>query len=123
MTENGSERSSEPATPSSENWTVRLGWARAIGLILAFVGTADGIGMILVRNEAGCPNGKEFPEGTTDFTCYAHPFAAQGVAVAAVSLVLAVLIVLAVWIATALLVDRYDQTRVIQGEGSPVASE
>lgn len=65
--------------------------------------------MALDRVEADCPPGKIFPKDAADFTCYAHPQAPEGVAIAAISLVLGILTVLAVWIATAVLVDRSNE--------------
>lgn len=108
-----SEDVTDPATArpplSADRWTARIRWARMSGLALAFVGVVDGLVMALDRTEADCPNGKIFPESATDFTCYAHPQAPEGVAIAAISLMLGILIVLAAWIATALLVDRTRQ--------------
>ena len=73
-------------------------WA---GLVAAVVGLVDGIGMALDKREAPCPDGKFFLEGTTDFTCYVHPDADIGIAVASISVVLGVLVVLATIIARA----------------------
>jgi len=51
--------------------------------------------MALKRKEADCPDGKVFPEGTTDFSCYVHPQAGIGIAIAAMSVLLGILVVLA----------------------------
>ena len=81
-------------------------WAVAIGVILAAVGLIDGVVMVAQRREATCPNGRYFPEGTTDFTCYVHPQAAIGIAVAAMSVILGILVVLAGIVATATIRNR-----------------
>ncbi|TIC79678.1 hypothetical protein E8D34_11880 [Nocardioides sp. GY 10113] len=72
-----------------------------VGIIAAVVGLIDGAVMALKRVVADCPNGKYFPEGTTDFTCYAHPKAELGIAVIAVSVALGVIVVLAAVAASA----------------------
>lgn len=90
---------------SAARWSVRIAWVRWTGGIAAFVGVLDGLVMALDRVEADCPPGRVFPKDATDFTCYAHPQAPEGVAIAAVSFLLGILILLVVWIATALLVD------------------
>lgn len=70
-------------------------WATWIGLLIASVGLVDGLVMALERKRAPCPDGKYFPEGTTDFSCYVHPQAGLGIAIAAISVLLGILIVLA----------------------------
>jgi len=54
-----------------------------VGALLALVGLIDGVVMTLTRKVADCPGGKFFSDGTTDFTCYVHPQAGVGIAVAA----------------------------------------
>jgi hypothetical protein len=49
--------------------------------------------MALKRKEAPCPDGKYFPEDTTDFTCYVHPQAGLGIAIAVIAVLLGILIV------------------------------
>jgi hypothetical protein len=66
-----------------------------MGLLIAVVGLVDGLVMALKKNEAPCPDGKYFPEGTTDYSCYVHPQGGLGIAIAAISVLLAILIVLA----------------------------
>ena len=68
-------------------------WATWAGLILALIGLLDGLMMALRKKEAACPDGTFFPEGTTDFACYVHPQAAIGIAIAALSVMLGILIV------------------------------
>ena len=68
-------------------------WAAWAGLILSLVGLADGLMMALKKKAAPCPDGTFFPEGTTDFACYAHPQAGVGIAIAALSVVLGILVV------------------------------
>lgn len=65
-----------------------------VGLLFAAVGVIDGVVMALKRTEASCPDGTYFPEGTTDFSCYAHPQAGLGIAIVAISVLLGVLVVL-----------------------------
>jgi hypothetical protein len=62
-------------------------------LLIAVVGLVDGIIMALKRHVAPCPDGKYFPEGTTDFNCYVHPQAGVGIAISAFSLLLGILVV------------------------------
>jgi hypothetical protein len=65
-----------------------------VGLILAFVGLADGIKMAHKRHVVTCPNGTYFPPGTTNFNCYNHPNAGTGLAIAVISALLGILVVL-----------------------------
>ena len=95
------EASEQPPFPA-DRWAARIGWARMTGLALAFIGAASGLVMAVDRQETTCPPGKMFK----DIICQAHLQVAEGVAIAAISLLLGILIVLAAWIATALLVDR-----------------
>jgi hypothetical protein len=50
------------------------------------------------RTVTDCPDGTFFPVGTTDFTCYTHPRAADGLAVSTISLGIGVLICLLVYL-------------------------
>jgi len=70
-------------------------WLTSAGLLAAAVGLVDGIVMALDKKRAPCPDGKYFPEGTTDLTCYAHPQAGIGMAVASMSIVLGTVVMLA----------------------------
>ena len=81
-------------------------WAPWVGLALALVGLIDGLVMALKRKVADCPDGTYFPEGATDFTCYVHPQAGLGIAIAALSVVLGSLIVLCSMVARASLEAR-----------------
>src|SRR5688572_13914851 len=82
------------ATLPAEPWATRIELARWCGGILVVVGVIDGCLMALKKREAPCPDGKYFPEGTTDFQCYTHPLGMQGVAVMVVSLLLGLLVYL-----------------------------
>jgi hypothetical protein len=66
-------------------------WA---GLALALIGLIDGVVMALHSRVAPCPDGTYFPPGTTNFTCYAQPNAGTGIAVAVISALLGILVVL-----------------------------
>lgn len=72
-----------------------VGWAVGTGVFLAAIGLFDGLVMAFQRREARCPDGKFFPEGTTDFACYVRPQAGIGIAVAAMPVILGILVVLA----------------------------
>jgi hypothetical protein len=67
-------------------------WATWLGLLLATVGLIDGIVMASRKRVTTCPDGKYFPEGTTDFNCYTHPNVELGVAIAALSVVLGIVL-------------------------------
>ena len=54
-----------------------------------------GVVMALQRRQAACEDGTYFAEGTTDFTCYVHPQGALGIAIAAISVLLGILVVFA----------------------------
>ena len=73
----------------------RVWLAMWVGLILALVGVVDGFVMALKRHVAPCPNGTYFPKGTTNFDCYVHPNAGTGIAIAVISALLGILVVLA----------------------------
>ena len=67
----------------------------SVGLILALVGLIDGFKMAHKRQVVTCPNGTYFPQGTTNFNCYAHPDAGTGVAIAVIAALLGILVALA----------------------------
>jgi hypothetical protein len=69
-------------------------WATWVGLIFAGVAFLSGLVMALEKKVVTCPDGTSFPEGVSDFECYVHPDAAIGIAVAALSIVLGVLVLL-----------------------------
>jgi hypothetical protein len=81
-------------------------WATWLGLILTAVGLVDGLSMALERRLAPCPDGTEFPMGTTDFNCYVHPQGGVGIAIAVLSVVLGILVVFGSIVARASLRDR-----------------
>ena len=86
-------RSGAPPTRRGVRDEIKVGWATGIGVTLAVVGLVDGLAMALKRRVATCPDGKIFPEGTTDYTCYVHPQGGIGVAVAVFSVLLGILVV------------------------------
>ena len=65
-----------------------------VGFTLALVGLADGLKMALKRHVVTCPNGRYFPQGTTNFDCYVHPNAGTGIAIAVISALLGILVAL-----------------------------
>jgi hypothetical protein len=65
-----------------------------VGFILALVGLADGFKIALERRVVTCPNETQFPPGTTNFTCYVHPNAGTGTAIAVISVLLGILVAL-----------------------------
>lgn len=81
-------------------------WATWVGLLFVLIGLIDGVVMALRRKVADCPDGTMFPAGTTDHTCYVHPQAGLGIAVAALSVALGSLIVMASIAARSVLADR-----------------
>jgi hypothetical protein len=94
-------------TPSaslpSQALAVRVVW---VGLAAAAVGLITGLAMALERRVVECADGTFFPEGTTDFRCFEHPVALGGTAVAAISVALGSVIVLA---ALAIRASRPDE--------------
>jgi hypothetical protein len=67
-------------------------WATWVALTLASVGLIDGLMMALKKKVIDCPDGTYLPNGS-DFDCYVHPQAPLGIAIAALSVVLGILIV------------------------------
>jgi uncharacterized membrane protein YhaH (DUF805 family) len=88
-----------PASPDQAGRAERsedlVWWGTWIGVVLAAVGFIDGLVMALTRKTTTCADGKYFPEGTTDFNCYTYPQAGLGIAVAALSVVLGIVVVFA----------------------------
>jgi hypothetical protein len=76
--------------------------ATAVGLVAALTGFIDGIVLMAKKTVKDCPDGTFFPVGTKDFTCYAHPRAGEGLAYSAISLSVAVLILLVAYVAAAM---------------------
>jgi hypothetical protein len=97
-------------------WSVML-----VGSLVAVAGLVDGIVMASKRHVAQCPDGKYFPEGTTDFNCYVHPNAGLGTAIALFSILLGIVAWLAGTAAVATL--RGNATRgsneLVEGEPIP----
>lgn len=85
---NGDERASRSERREDLIW-----WSTWLGVICAVVGVIDGLVMALNRKVATCPDGKYFPEGTTDFDCYVHPQAGLGIGIVAMSVMLGILVV------------------------------
>lgn len=98
-TEPGSGLQAEGLNAARNERIVRL--AMLVGVGLALVGLVDGFVMALKRHVAPCPNGTYFPRGATDFNCYVHPNAGPGIAIAAFSALLGILVVLSAISATA----------------------
>ena len=73
-----------------------------VGLGVSVVGVVDGVLMAVHKEGATCPDGHEFPQGTSDFSCYLHPHLGLGVAIVVVSALLGLLTVLAAICAAAL---------------------
>ncbi|MCW2496918.1 hypothetical protein [Jatrophihabitans sp.] len=76
-----------------------------LGIALAVVGVVVGLRMALKATVVPCPDGASFPSGTTDLRCFAHHHAGDGTAIVVVSLMLAILIILAGVVANAVLAD------------------
>lgn len=95
MSQNATESTSLDAELSNTERAVDLTWwATWVGVIFAGVAFISGLVMALEKKIIPCPDGTYFPEGATDFECYVHPDGALGIAVAAISIVLGVLVLL-----------------------------
>ena len=77
----------------------RVTIARYVGLGGALVGSIDGIVLWAKRTVKDCPNGTFFPKSTTDFNCYAHPRAGEGLAILAISLGIGAVVLILAYIA------------------------
>jgi hypothetical protein len=64
----------------------------SVGICFGIVGLAVGLRMALKATVVGCPDGHYFPEGTTDFRCFAHQHAGVGTAIVVFSVLLAILV-------------------------------
>lgn len=93
-----------------ERWQGYVGMAVALGVTCAIVGAAVGLRMALHATVVGCPDGTYFPQGVTDFRCFAHHHAGEGAAIVLICVMLAIVMSLCGVIATAILVERSDQT-------------
>lgn len=80
--------------------------AVSLGAIAAIVGIEIGIRMALKATLIQCPDGTYFPQGTTDFRCFSHMHAGTGSAIALISFMLLILLVLVGVVANALLTRR-----------------
>jgi hypothetical protein len=78
----------------------------AIAAILALAVVVVGIAMAANRHEVPCPDGHEFPAGTTDFRCFSYPQAGEGISLAMLAVVLGIIVVLCGVIATTTLTSR-----------------
>ena len=72
--------------------------ATYVGLGGAFAGSIDGIVLWAKRTVKDCPNGTFFPKGTTDFNCYAHPRAGEGIAILVISLGIGAVVLLLAYV-------------------------
>lgn len=93
--ESPAEQSPDQTHAKRERQEDLIWWGTWLGVVLAAVGLVNGVVMALKRRTAACPDGKYFPEGTTDFECYVHPQAGVGIAVAVLSVMLGIVVVLA----------------------------
>jgi hypothetical protein len=75
-------------------WELVVQLLVGLGLVLSIVGLVDGLRLAFKKHVAPCPNGHEFPKGTTNFNCYVHPQAGLGIGIAVLSALLGVLIVI-----------------------------
>ena len=66
--------------------------ATPVGFVMVAVGLVAGLKMAWSKRLATCPEGTSFPEGTTDFDCYVRPQLELGLAIAAMSIVLGILL-------------------------------
>ena len=80
-----------PQRPARQESALQL--AMGVGLVIALIGLLVGLSMAFSSEVAPCENGHFFPEGTTDFTCYVHPQAGLGSAIALFSILLGILLV------------------------------
>ncbi|HZC69553.1 MAG TPA: hypothetical protein VE442_02555 [Jatrophihabitans sp.] len=84
----------------------RIRVAVSIGIACAVVGIVIGLRMALHTTVVDCADGTYFPEGTTDFRCYAHKQAGDGTAIVLISAMLGILIWLSGVIATSCLASH-----------------
>lgn len=91
MTQKDTPTSAPTLRLPADQWATRIVWARRAGVILAAGGFLDGLIMALDRRAVGCPG---VPQGATDLQCFVHPEAPEGIAIATISVLLGILIVL-----------------------------
>lgn len=80
-------------------------WATLGGVFFALVGLVDGLVMALEREAIQCPGGTYSPDAP-EFACFVYPQAGLGIAIAALSVVLGILVVLLSMVARATLEAR-----------------
>lgn len=103
------ESSAPPHSAPTRGRDVLVWWSIVVGSILAVAGVVIGFVMAFKRNEAECADGTYFPEGTTDFRCFVHPQGLEGSAIAVISLMLGILIVLTSAIAKSTFASSTDR--------------
>ncbi len=86
-----------------------------IGIAASVVGAVDGIVLMFKRKLIDCPDGTYFPEGTSNFSCYAHHRMAEGIAILTTSLALGGLLLIAAVMSAVML-----KTREAPGTATPV---
>ena len=73
--------------------TKQMVWlATPVGFVMVAVGVLAGLDMAWQERLVTCPEGTHFPEGTTDLDCYVRPQLELGLAIAAMSIVLGILL-------------------------------
>jgi hypothetical protein len=70
-------------------------WLVGVGVMAGIAAIAIGLRMAFHATVVECENGHYFPEGTTDFRCFAHKHAGDGATIALIALMLAILLVFA----------------------------
>lgn len=93
----------DTSVPSSPPRAVTIGIV--VGIAAALVGFVDGIALMVKRKVTSCPNGHVFSAGTTNFNCYAHPRAADALAISAISVGVGAIVVLLAYLSVATLTE------------------
>ncbi len=70
-------------------------WLVGVGVMAGIAAIAIGLRMAFHATVVACENGHYFPEGTTDFRCFAHKHAGDGATIVLIALMLAILLVFA----------------------------
>ena len=76
-------------------------WATLVGVFFALVGLVAGLAMALEREPVECADATYLSEGAAEFACWVHPQGGLGIAIAALSVVLGILVVLVSMVARA----------------------
>ncbi|MDO9439910.1 MAG: hypothetical protein Q7T73_03375 [Beijerinckiaceae bacterium] len=79
----------EPGEPADAAF-----FAVLIGLASCAAAVVSGLVLALDKVVIGCPDGTEFPNGTTDFNCYSDPDAELGFSIVAIAFAVGAAIVL-----------------------------